>query len=130
MLACCLTACDDGPPVGPECPSLLKGWSEPQNGRSAFRTMNTITLTESGAKWNGQSISDDELRQYLSIGKTMDPVPFTVFDPSGAPNCREAAKLRDKINDAADCQVGGDCGQGSVAVWKTAPGLRGPGWIE
>ena len=60
----------------------------------------------------------------------MDPVPFTVFDPAGAPNCREATKLRNKINDAADCQDGGDCGQGSVADWKTAPGLSGPGWIE
>jgi hypothetical protein len=125
-----LCGCSNEQPVGPECPSLLSSWSTPQDGRSAFRPMNVVAFSASGITWNREVLSDKKLREYLAVGRTMNPVPFTVLDPTGAPDCRTATKLRDEINEAADCQGQGVCGQGSLSDWRNAPGLSGPGWIE
>ena len=95
--------------------------------------MNVVAFSGSHITWNGDPVNPQQLREYLSVAKTFNPAPFTVFDPTGSPGCEEATRLRDEINAAVGCQadnIGGGCGQGSLIDWKHAPGLSGPGWVE
>lgn len=92
--------------------------------------MNVVAFDEAGPTWNGNPISLDQLKEYLAYGNTFNPEAFVVLDPSGASTCKQATELRDFIDESADCQGAGFCGQGSHEAWKNAPGLSGPGWVE
>ena len=92
--------------------------------------MNVVAFSTSGITWNRQPIEEKKLLELLASVRMLNTVPFTVLDPTGAPDCRTATKLRDKINEAADCQGEGVCGQGSLTDWGNAPGLSGPDWVE
>ncbi len=113
-----------------QCPSLLPGWREPADGRSGLIVMNVVAFNNARITWNRQPISISQLQTFLVRGTTMNPVPFVVLDPTNAPSCAEATKVRDIINDAADCQGEGRCGQGGDLDWKTEIGLSGPDWVE
>lgn len=119
-LAIALNGCNLGQPTDKQCPALLPKWSEPTTGRSSYLIMNAVAFTGTGITWNRQPISNAQLRAFLARGLKLNPVPFIVFDPTNAPNCPEAIKVRDVINSAGDCQGMGMCGQGSSAEWEKA----------
>ena len=52
--------------------------------------MNVISFSDSGIAWNDQPIPKSKLKELLLLARSMDPVPITVFDPSGAPDCDTA----------------------------------------
>jgi hypothetical protein len=89
--------------------------------------MNVVAFSGAEITWNVQPLTHEKLREYLSVVTTMNPIPYTMLDATRAPDCRTATKLRDEL-----LIVSGEglCVQGSLADWKTAPGLSGPGWIE
>ena len=130
LLAATLASCADEEPVSATCPSVLPKWSKPQDGRSAFRIMNVVAFAQSGPTWNGQPVAREELSEYLERGNLIEPAAFVVLDPSAASDCKAATELRDFINQEADCQGVGFCGQGPRQAWENAPGLRGPDWVE
>ena len=132
ILSLCAVSCSDDAKrlAHGECPTLLPGWTKPSQGRSAFNTMNVITFSGTGIIWNGQPIPNSKLKELLLLARSTDPVPITVLDTSGAPDCDTATELQNVIDEAADCRGDGHCGLGTRKDWKNAPGLSGPGWIE
>jgi hypothetical protein len=121
-VAIALGGCNFEQPANNQCPSLLPKWSEPTDGRSSYLIINIVAVTDTGITWNRQPVSDEQLAAYLARGLELNPVPFIVLDPTNAPRCAEASKVRDAINSAGDCQGVGMCGQGSAVDWDKALG--------
>ncbi|MBU6267420.1 MAG: hypothetical protein KGN34_07765 [Sphingomonadales bacterium] len=92
--------------------------------------MNVIEFSGSRLIWNGIVISHSTMRDQLAAVRQMSPMPLTVLDTKGAPDCQTAIQLRDEVNESADCQHTGNCGLGTREAWKHAHGLTGSNWVE
>ena len=122
-----LQACS-AEPVGPDCPSLLSGWTQPKDGLDHHGIHSSVTMAGKQVLWNERTVSDTEFEKLLRLAPTLNPTLHVLFDPSGAHSCQQAEQVRDRIDHLADCRGKGLCGQGKLhefislrdsgAVWR------------
>jgi hypothetical protein len=108
--------------AGVACPQVARNWIMPRAGLPEHRVMMTVRLRGGDIIWSGRMVSRGELRHYLLATRVMNPLPTIIFDPSGASDCAVAGEIRDLIDEAAACQNGGICGEGTVEQWLREPG--------
>jgi hypothetical protein len=119
LAAISMSACQQRTPVSASCPATLPGWDSPQTGQAVRVTENEIRVLHREIFWNGEKVNGATLDRYVKESKALNPIPFLIFDPSGADDCDYATQIRDLLN-RAGCNEGG-CGQGSRDAFRHAP---------
>jgi hypothetical protein len=103
------------------CVPALPGWTTPQTGKPAFLLLaNKVTLSGRDIRWNGVSIDEQTLTDYVRQSAAMSPVPFLIFDPTRTSDCAFASHVRDILDRGFPCREGA-CWQGTEAAFKRAP---------
>jgi hypothetical protein len=102
------------------CVPVLPGWSTPETGKPVHPIANTVTLNGHNVRWNGVTLDEETLTNYLRETAAMDPMPFLIFDSGVSPNCRFARHVLDILDREYPCREGA-CWQGSKAALDEAP---------
>ena len=56
--------------------------------------------------WNGTSVTREQVREYVGITKTMNPVPTLLLIVSPSADCAQVSMFRNMIGDTLDCETG------------------------
>ena len=99
------------------CPSLLPGWKALGSDIVHSIQWNKVEIAQSGITWNGVPVDESELEKYLHITRDLNPTPLVIFDPTGASSCQIASKIRDTVDNAADCNSKSACFQGNSRIF-------------
>jgi hypothetical protein len=113
-----VAACsDEGDLRNSKCPSLLPGWKALGSDIVHSIQWNKVEIGQSGITWNGVPVDKSELEKYLNITRDLNPTPLVIFDPAGASSCQIASKIRDTVDNAADCNSKSACFQGNSRIF-------------
>ena len=56
--------------------------------------------------WNGTSVTQEQVREYVGITKTMNPVPTLLLIVSPSADCAQVSMFRHMIDETLDCESG------------------------
>ena len=56
--------------------------------------------------WNGSSVTQEQVREYVGITKTMNPVPTLLLIVSPSADCAQVSLFRRMIDETLDCESG------------------------
>jgi hypothetical protein len=101
------------------CVALGEGWTTPKAGQPVHLVSNTVGVRGREIRWNGVTISEQTLADYLRRTARAEPLAFIIFDPQGE-DCAFATHVRDLINRNYPCRSG-MCGQGMRRAFDAAP---------
>ena len=89
------------------------GWGTSQP--DATQVVNAVALQgqPGGARadvprvtWNGSSVTQEQVREYVGITKTMNPVPTLLLVVSPSADCAEVRMFRQMIDETLNCESG------------------------
>lgn len=102
-----------------DCVPVLQGWFVPAAGQPHYFFANNIRVRGQDIRWNSTPVDEETLQAYLKQSAQLEPMPFIVFDPTGA-NCEMGVRVRNLIDRNYPCREGA-CGQGARAAFDEAP---------
>lgn len=97
------------------CPCYRAGLRQQQDNRT---TSSPTTSVSEGRKSAGTPVDEETLQAYLTQSAELNPMPWVVFDPSGA-DCELGVRVRNLIDGSYPCREG-LCGQGTRAAFDAA----------
>lgn len=103
------------------CGSLPAGWElwEPIEGMGDRGVSNSLLLKSSGElRWNGATVTLEQLRSYSKIIATMNPVPELDFHAEPGTSCALVGKVQRVIERSCNVPPGAKCVQYSVEQWS------------
>lgn len=101
------------------CVPALAGWANSQTGKPVSVLANAVELEGRNIRWNGVPISERTLATYLGMARTMNPLPYLIFDPGVEPDCAFASRIQSLLEREYSCgEV--QCWQGSKAEYDEA----------
>lgn len=117
--ALALAGCAEAATYPEQCRAIPAGWASPSDGHSTIVVVNRIKLSKEGAiKLNGQSKSDEQLREFLRLLPQLNPRMFTILEVERGANCESVQQMRSQIDNLAGCKDWSKlCGEGS-GYWK------------
>ena len=90
---------------------MRAGWAVPANGTPHMAILNRVTVAGTGTlKWNGATITHNQLRRYLGEVGELRPMPFTILLPDPNADCAFLEAVRDDMARALPCDQA--CGEG------------------
>ena len=114
-----LGACDHKPTNTARCGTPLEEWQEPQG---LTPVANLVRLHKTDAlTWNGQSVTDDTLANYLRQASAMNPPPAVVLAMQDGTACSRARQIRSLMHAAPICAASRRCTEDSN--WNDPGGL-------
>jgi len=125
LIALLLTSCHSEAPIrtsrgGPfGCGVLPRGWKAwtPLPGDPGVT--NSLLLAKDGTlRWNGSPVSERDLRGYVDILKTMNPIPDLDFHAEPGASCTDVQHVQRMIQPACITEHIDKCSQLSVARWR------------
>jgi len=112
-----------------KCGTRLSGWKQPSDGYGVLAVVNKVRVLKNGAlKWNGRTITSDQLGEYSAIVPTMNPIPFTILDIEAGAPCGVVTNTRRVIEVKAKCGAmpeASKCGEGA-GPWSIIGDVVGP----
>jgi hypothetical protein len=128
-LCCFLSACGVKATYPAQCGSALPGWKTPSEGYGVLAVVNKVHLLSDGSrKWNGKTITGEQLAEYSAVLPTMSPIPFTILDVEAGAPCGVVIETRRTIDEQAKCRAmpeASRCGEGPEP-WALVGDVIGP----
>jgi len=88
--------------------------------------MNKVAVDRTGAiYWNGKPVTPETLNKYLSLTRTMNPVPVTFLETEMGTPCASLDAVRKQMERHLDCAGGMYCNEGILTVWDNIPSPPG-----
>jgi hypothetical protein len=128
LAALILTSCGGEQVYPGQCGARLPGWKGPSDGYGVLAITNKVRVLRDGTlRWNGKTITEDQLAGYSAILPTMNPLPFTILEIEHGASCAVVQKTRETIDIRAKCMESGGsrCGEGA-GPWATIGDVIGP----
>ena len=114
-----------------QCASVTRGWTQPSDGRSAFRPLVVVKVSKGSILWNDTAVDRGRLEELASQSSALDPAPVIVFEPQpDSGDCETEQEVQGLIDKAASCETSKLCGLGTQEEWKAAPPLKLKNGIE
>jgi len=126
LVSALLAACGKQAPdvkyaLGPfGCGNLPAGWKlwEPVEGMGHRGVSNSLLLKRSGElRWNGATVTLEQLRSYSGIIATMRPVPELDFHAEPGTSCAIVGSVQRIMTRSCNVPPGAKCIQMSVGQW-------------
>ena len=94
-IALLLTSCGNQRTYAEGCGPLPKGWITPREGRGVLSMLSVISVQNDGViVWNGKSVSEPTLLNYLRLSSQLNPVPVTQIMFAPSVDCDVVRRLR------------------------------------
>jgi hypothetical protein len=108
------TSADPAKPTYPDqCGARPPGWLGPKSRFGDLTMRNTVNLRRNGRlAWNGQDVSDQEIRHLLSQTYRLNPRPLVLMTVQRGTPCSRVKQVRLLMNATSICKTG-HCGEGS-----------------
>ena len=99
------------------CGGYPKGWRPLGSESGEFVVYNELNLGVSGVRWNGASIDDSTLRNYLIRIQDFTPTPVTALVIDDTVSCLRVDRIRAIMNEFGHCNGEASCVEYSSQAW-------------
>jgi len=114
LLSLCATllGCNGRATYAEQCSAPLPHWRTQERDWHNPPVIITVRISAGGElRWNGASVSREQLQEYLSIVPTLNPAPATVLKVDPAADCARVTAVREEMDQSLQCRQGG-CAEG------------------